>query len=249
MADTEFQPLQFKSEEGKPKGSYDWLADLEDGQPSQSGAFHVGLESSREASENEPAEEGKTESQPFSGTPEELEQLREEARREGYEQGRLEGREKGEEEGREAMERVQATFLDSFEQALKAFTEGQPEVAAEWREPLQRLTRTICERVLRQALDDDLQGYLERLVEAGMEALESAGELRVTLGDVTPGLVEELRERLQAHPGMAALRLHMETDKPADFVRIEADYGVVQTTLDSQLDQVATEVGEGLAGS
>jgi flagellar biosynthesis/type III secretory pathway protein FliH len=40
----------------------------------------------------------------------------------------------------------------------------------------------------------------------------------------------------------------METDKPADFVRIETDYGVIQTTLESQLDRVMAGVGDGLEG-
>ena len=249
MAESGFQPLTFKSEEGASEARYDWLAELEDSRSKDRVGFEVGLDAPSVEGGTEGAGQDGAGSEPFAGSQEELDQLREEARREGYEKGLLEGREKGEEEGREAMERVQSTFLDSFEEALKTFTEGQPEIATEWREPLQRLTRTICERVLRKALDDDLAGYLERLVETGLEALESAGELRVTLGDVTPGLVDDLRERLKAHPGISNLRLHMESDKPADFVRIETDYGIVQTTLDSQLDRVAAEVGEGLEGS
>jgi flagellar biosynthesis/type III secretory pathway protein FliH len=82
-----------------------------------------------------------------------------------------------------------------------------------------------------------------------LESLESAGELRVTLGDVTPGLVEELRERLQQNKLVDTLRLHMETDKPADFVRIETDFGTIQTSLESQLDRAVAEVGAGLAES
>lgn len=249
MAESGFKPLKFKSEEGTAQTRYDWLAELECERSEERVGFEVGLDVPSSEGAGGAAKKGDAASEPFAGSQEELERLREEARREGYEQGLLEGREKGEEEGREAMERVQSTFLDSFEEALKTFTEGQPEIVTEWREPLQRLTRTICGRVLRKALDEDLSGYLERLVEAGLEALESAGELRVTLGDVTPGLVEELRERLQAHPGVTNLRLHMESDKPADFVRIETDYGIVQTTLDSQLDRVVAEAAEGLEGS
>lgn len=249
MAETGFQPLTFKSEEGETRARYDWLAELERQHSGDRLGFQVGLEAPSAEGDGDAAGKGRAASEPFAGSQEELDRLREEARHEGYEKGLLEGREKGEEEGREAMERVQSTFLDSFEEALKTFTEGQPEMVTEWREPLQRLTRTICERVLRKALDDDLSGYLERLVETGLETLESAGELRVTLGDVTPGLVDDLRERLQAHPGVSNLRLHMESEKPADFVRIETDYGIVQTTLDSQLDRVAAEVGEGLEGS
>lgn len=252
MAQSGFQPLSFKSEEAGERGRYDWLADFDggasgDGGSGDTGGFEAGLDT-----REEPAESGAGSAQAaphqLPGSPEELERLREEARQEGYDKGLLEGREKGEAEGREAMERVQATFLDSFEQALKTLTEGQPEIAEEWREPLQRLTRTVCERVLRRALDEDLSGYLERLVAAGLEALESAGELRVTLGNVTPGLVDELRERIQDHGGVTTLRLHMETDKPADFVRIETDYGVIQTTLESQLDRVMAGVGDGLEG-
>jgi flagellar biosynthesis/type III secretory pathway protein FliH len=246
MAGTGFQPLQFKSEEGGQRGRYDWLADLGDEAPAAA-EFQPGLEAP--ADQAGPSETEAAPAHSLPGSREELERLREEARREGYEKGLLEGREKGEEEGREAMERVQATFLDSFEHALKTLTEGQPEIATDWAQPLEDLTRGICERVLRKALDEELAGYLQRLVEAGLEALESAGELRVTLGDVTPGLVDELRERLQQHAGVATLRLHMETDKPADFVRIETDYGVIQTTLDSQLDRVAAEAGAALGGS
>lgn len=247
MAGSGFQPLQFKSVETGERPRYHWLGNLDEVQPEEAAGFQPGVDARDEAA---PATAENSEApHQLPGSREELERLREEARQEGYEKGLLEGREKGEEEGREAMERVQSTFLDSFEHALKTLTEGQPEIHSEWREPLERVTRAICERVLRTALDADLSGYLERLVVAGLEALESAGELRVTLGDVTPGLVEELRERLQDHPGVTTLRLHMETDKPSDFVRIETDYGVIQTTLDSQLDRVVAEVGEGLGDS
>ena len=185
---------------------------------------------------------------PLSADPEELERLREEARQEGYQAGLLEGREKGEAEGREAMERVKATFLDSFEQAVRTLTEGEPEREVNWREPLEKVVRAICERILRASLDEDLTGYLERLVTAGLEELDAGKEIQVILGDVTPGVVEELRERLAKIPGAGNLRLHMEPEYPGDFVRIETDYGIIQTSLDSQLDRVVKEVLPAAAG-
>jgi len=252
MADSEFVPLDFKTEETPSRRHEDWLRPLDEG-PEEDGpqGFRAGL-LLEDAASAAPAEEevAPTPEEPEApGRDEELERAREEARQEGYQAGLLEGREKGEEEGRAAMERVQSTFLDSFEQALQTLTEGQPEVATQWQEPLEQLVRSICERVLRRALDEDLSGYLERLVVAGLEALDSAGELRVTLGDVTPGLVEELRERLQQNNLVDSLRIHMEAEKPADFVRIETDYGVIQTSLESQLDRAVAEAGAGLAES
>ena len=262
MGKTDFTPLQFDSwttEESAPDEApeQEWLGDL--GTPrggSGDEPFHAGLDlriapaqpaapaasPPPEAPAEGEAEEGA--SGPTVVDPEELERLREQARKEGYDAGLLEGREKGEAEGREAMERVQSTFMDSFEQALKTLTEGQPESLGHWQQPLEQIVREVSERVLRKALEDDLRGYLERLVHAALEEIDAGTELRVTLGNVTPGLVEEMRERLQGVPGMENLRLHMEPEHPEDFVRVETDYGVIQTALESQLDRVVAQVTE-----
>ncbi|MFA9461510.1 hypothetical protein [Thiohalorhabdus methylotrophus] len=265
MAKTRFTPLQFRTQihqqEEEPSG-YEWLADLDEPreEPGQQ-PFHPGLEYQKSGAEKNRARakaapapeqqprEAEAEEASHGVDPEELERLREEARQEGYNAGLLEGREKGEAEGREAMERVQSTFLDSFEQALKTLTEGQPESVTHWQEPLEGLIRTVCERVLRTALSEDLSGYLERLIVAALEEMDAGSEVRVTLGEVTPGLVEEMRERLASEPGMEKLRLHMEAGQPADFVRIETEYGVIQTTLESQLNRAAGEAARAAAGS
>lgn len=209
----------------------------------QGGGAESGAEDTQEGQEQaEDAEEHG----PSAVDPEELERLREEARQEGYNAGLLEGREQGEQEGREAMERVQATFLDSFEQALTTLTEGQADIRIQWREPLMQVVRTVCERILRRTLDNELSDYLERLVVAALEELEAGSETRVTLGDVTPGVVEELRERLHTDVPAHNLRLHRETGHSADFVRVDTQYGIIQTDLESQLDRVLEEVEQGL---
>ena len=274
MSESAFQPLRYPSllEREEAGEVWSWLPAWDEGQPEEDGggegqqeaaAFQSGLafpaDSERASpdgdAESEPAageEGGEAESEPAEEAapqavdPEELERLREEARQEGYNAGLLEGREKGEQEGQEAMERVQATFLDSFEQALTTLTEGQADIRTQWREPLMQLVRTVCERILRRSLDSELSDYLERLVVTALEELEAGSETRVTLGDVTPGLVEELRERLQADVPAHNLRLHRETGHPADFVRVDTQYGIIQTDLDSQLDRVLEEVEQGL---
>jgi flagellar assembly protein FliH len=173
------------------------------------------------------------------------EQARQEGYREGYEQGQLEGRETGEEEGRAAMERVQSTMLDSFQEALDTLLAGHPQIRDDWQQPLARLVRAVAERVLQQALSEDLQGYLERLVRAALDNLAAESEVHVTLGDVTPGVVEDLRSRLDdGHH--EHVRIHVDDQRPAHAVRVETHYGMVDTGLEQQLDQVVTEAVEGL---
>lgn len=267
MSDHRFEPLEFHSvaPEHAPRHE-DWLGPLgEEFYPRKRvPTFEPGFSGTRiESPEPEPAEETTEPEEPEApddgGAPppseaewrQALEEAREQARQEGYEegfeQGQLEGREKGEEEGRAAMERIQSTMLDSFQESLDSLLAGHPQVRDDWQQPMARLVRGVAERVLQQALNDHLQDYLERLVHAGLEYLAYDLEIHVTLGAVTPGVAEELRQRLDDEDHRH-VHIHVDDQRPAHSVRVETHYGIVDTSLEAQLDQVVSEAVEGLTG-
>lgn len=271
MSEQRFEPLEFRREDVEiTRSSEDWIGPLgeESSQHKRPPVFEPGYYGTRDESPGAVVEEALPEGEEAEaeeappedgGAPppseaewrQALEEAREEARQEGfqegYEQGQLEGREKGEEEGRAAMERVQSTMLDSFQEALDTLLNGHPQVRDDWQQPLARLVKAVAERVLQQALDQHLEAYLERLVQAGLEYLAYESEIHVTLGNVTPGVVEELRNHLDDEEH-AHVHVHVDDRRPAHSVRVETHYGIVDTSLEEQLDQVVSEAMEGLDG-
>ena len=267
MSEHRFEPLDFRSEElDESLHREDWIAPLgeESNLRKPERTFEPGFYGTRieppepEPEEDEEAAEDEVAAPEDGGAPppseaewrqaleEAKEQARQEGYEEGYEQGQLEGREKGEEEGRAAMERVQSTMLDSFQEALDSLLAGHPQVRDDWQQPLARLVKAIAERVLHKALEQHLEDYLERLVQTGLEYLAYESEIHVTLGEVTPGVAEELRSRLD-NGGYGHVHVHVDDSRPAHAVRMETHYGIVDTSLEEQLDQVVSEALDGLS--
>jgi flagellar assembly protein FliH len=185
----------------------------------------------------------------FSAAKQQEQKIMEQARSKGYQEGFAEGREAGiaqaraetEEETRQAQLEANKTISQAEKIRLQLLDGAEEEVV--------ELAMTIASKVIRS----HVEVKRDTVVQLAREALERAISASYYSIFVNPGDVELLREyiselRLSASGGA---RIHIVADSSISLggCKVETEHGLVDMTLESQLEEIRKALREELEGN
>ncbi|MCW5767540.1 MAG: hypothetical protein KIT19_02565 [Phycisphaeraceae bacterium] len=172
----------------------------------------------------------------------------EQGRAEGYQKGFEEGRAAGIEEGRRAASESYTAELarlqQSWEREIQAFEAQREEMLSVLRRDAVSLAVALAERVIRRSVEAD-ESVVLRQIEAALGVLARASRIAVAIHPddeelvrgALPGLVQRFSEVTHAE-----IALDRDVPRGGCVVRTESG-GMVDATLRSQLDRLASAIG------
>ena len=177
------------------------------------------------------------------------EEMRQKAEQDGYQTGNAKGYEDGYEAGFTAGE--EKAYQDNhaaaiaLQQALEDYEKQWQTLLAENIDDLKFLALEIAEKIVEQQINMDEDFYI-RMVDKALDSFRNYQWVDIYM-DKQPALAVRLEEHLAdvMTANSAYLRIHQEKDALPGYLVVESDVGVVDASVQTQLEQVEVLLTEG----
>lgn len=172
----------------------------------------------------------------------ELETLKKETYDAAYEDGNNQGYEDGYnagyEKGYQAAYDANKSVAEDLQNVLVSFEEQRQDEMIRSLDDLKLLALEIAGKIIDQRLNDDQDIYL-RMIEKALETFRSYSWVDIYIND-QPQLAAYIESSLAERMASSSknLRVRMKEEMPRGFCNVETDAGVVDVSIQTQLEQI-----------
>lgn len=176
---------------------------------------------------------------------EKIEKEKEAAKKEGFEKGYQEGQAAGKKEAYQAKNKEIAALINQLEQKVSSFNSKLEARIPKLEEEVLLLVRKISEKVITKELSLN-QAVIKDIIQQAINSVNQGEDIKVKINpDYINDFNECKKELLENNTSAQEIKIISDSSIDSAGCIIETDFGGIDATVASQLDEIETKVLRG----